>query len=209
MRRGGSVVSVAVAARRERPARLALLALLGFVGLFLFTACGGGGSPATTPTEVPTAPTPTGAITLEVPDIAIETYQGEEQLGGSSVQLSEVIGQGKPVVLNFWAALCPPCRAEMPDIQKVHEARGDEVTIIGLDIGVQQFLGTREQGKELLAELDVHYPAGTTFDEDIVRNYRILGMPTTLFINSDGTLLRSWSGLLNEEKFNEFIDQLS
>ena len=34
-------------------------------------------------------------------------------------------------------------------------------------------------------------------------------MPTTLFINSDGTLLRSWSGLLNEEKFNEFIDQLS
>ncbi|MEE8518990.1 MAG: TlpA disulfide reductase family protein [Dehalococcoidia bacterium] len=187
--------------------RIGLLGLLAFLGLLILTACGGtdpgpgsstgGGSSDTT------------IVSLEVPDITIETYQGEEILGGTEITLSEIVGQGKPVVLNFWAALCPPCRAEMPDIQKVHETRGDEVIIIGLDIGPQQLLGTRDEGKALLAELDVHYPAGTTFDDNIVRQYRIVGMPTTLFINSDGTLLRSWSGLLNEEKFNEFIDQLS
>ena len=186
--------------------RIGLLGLLAFLGLLILTACGGtdpgpgsstGGSSDTT------------IVSLEVPDITIETYQGEEILGGTEITLSEIVGQGKPVVLNFWAALCPPCRAEMPDIQKVHETRGDEVIILGLDIGPQQLLGTRDEGKALLAELNVHYPAGTTFDDNIVRQYRIVGMPTTLFINSDGTLLRSWSGLLNEEKFNEFIDQLS
>jgi len=183
------------------------LGLLGLVALLIVAACGG-----TDFVPGPDDARSAGAnavVSLETPDIVIETYQGEELLGGHDVTLAGVLGQGKPVVLNFWAALCPPCRAEMPDIQKVHEERGDKVTILGLDIGPQQFLGTREQGKELLAELNLHYPAGTTFDEGIVRSYRVVGMPTTLFINSDGSLLRSWTGLLNEEKLNEFIDQLS
>jgi thiol-disulfide isomerase/thioredoxin len=183
-----------------------LLGLLGLVALVILASCGGTDS-APGPDDAESAGA-NAVVSLETPDIVIETYQGEELLGGHDVTLADVLEQGKPVVLNFWAALCPPCRAEMPDIQKVHDERGDEVTILGLDIGPQQFLGTREQGKEVLAELNVHYPAGTTFDEGIVHSYRIVGMPTTLFINSDGSLLRSWSGLLNEEKFNEFIDQL-
>jgi hypothetical protein len=96
----------------------------------------------------------------------------------------------------------------MPDIQRVYEARGDEVTILGLDIGPQQFLGSREEGKQLLADLGVTYPAGTTFDEGVVRDFRVVGMPTTFFLFEDGSLLLAWSGLLNEDKINEFIDEL-
>ena len=148
------------------------------------------------------------SVMLELPNLAISAYQGVDALGGEDTSLSTVVGQGKPVVLNFWAALCPPCRAEMPEFERVHEERSDEVTILGIDIGPQQFLGTREEGQELLNELGVTYPAGTTFDDTVVRGFEIFGMPTTFFIGADGSVMRKWSGILDEEKLNELVDEL-
>ena len=150
-----------------------------------------------------------GAVSLETPDLEISVYQGQETLGGESAALSSVLAQGKPVVLNFWAALCPPCRAEMPEFQRVHEHRGGEVTILGVDIGPQQFLGTREEGRALLQELGVTYPAGTTYDETVARGFEIVGMPTTIFIRADGSVARKWSGILTEDKLNELVDELT
>lgn len=190
----------APASKRER------LAALIFAGSALLAACGVDGDSAT-----PTQPQDTGsrpAISLEVPDLLINAYQGSEDLGGDEVMLSSIVGQGKPVVLNFWAALCPPCRVEIPDIQAVYDERRYEVTVIGVDIGPQQFLGSRDDGKQLLADLGATYPAGTTFDDSVVRDFRVVGMPTTFFIRADGSLLRSWSGLLTKSKFNEIIDEL-
>ena len=146
--------------------------------------------------------------TLETPDILISTYQGANRLGGDEVTLSAIVSQGKPVVLNFWAALCAPCRAEMPDFQRIDDARSDEITIVGIDIGPQQFLGSRKEGKEVLVDLGIRYPVGTTFDGKIARNFEIVGMPMTFFINADGSLHRSWSGLLTERKINEIIDEM-
>jgi thiol-disulfide isomerase/thioredoxin len=174
----------------------------------VLAACGGtAAEAAATPTTATDAPSGS-AINLELPDLNIITYQGADVLGGDEVTLSELVGQGKPVVLNFWAALCPPCRAEMPDIQEVFDTRGHEVTIVGVDIGPQQFLGSRDDGQQLLVDLGITYPAGTTFDDGVVRDFRVVGMPTTFFINADGSLLRAWSGLLNAAKFNEFIDEM-
>ena len=149
-----------------------------------------------------------GGDALEVPDIEISAYQGQDVLGGETTTLSAVVGQGKPVVLNFWAALCPPCRAELPEFQRVYDERSDEVTILGIDIGPQQFLGTNEEGQALLNEVGVTFPAGTTDDEAVVRGFEILGMPTTFFIATDGSVMRKWSGVLTEEKLNELVDEL-
>ena len=149
-----------------------------------------------------------GEVNLQLPDITLEAYQGADVIGGEQVLLSDVVAQGKPVVLNFYAALCPPCRAEMPDFERVYQARRDEFTLVGLDIGPQQFLGSREEGQALLDELDITYPAGTTFEDDIVREFRVVAMPTTIFIRPDGSVERTWSGLLSEDKINEFIDEI-
>ena len=143
-----------------------------------------------------------------MPNFVISTYQGADVLGGEEVTVAELLAQGKPLYLNFWAALCPPCRAEMPDIQKVYEVYGDDVTMVGVDLGPFQLLGSREEGKELLVELEVSYPAGTTFDVDAVRELRILGMPTSLFITTNGELQRRWTGFLTEDKLGEFIEEL-
>ena len=172
--------------------RRATLALAGAAMLLALAACGADAAPS-----------------LETPDLEISAYQGQETLGGETASLSSVLAQGKPVVLNFWAALCPPCRAEMPEFQRVHEHRGGEVTILGVDIGPQQFLGTREEGRALLQELGVTYPAGTTYDEMVAREFEIVGMPTTVFIRADGSVARKWSGILTEDKLNELVDELT
>lgn len=203
--------AVALPPDRSRSLRLFVLAALAFALLLVLAACGGSAADST-PTSLPTQAddTPSGAVrvTLETPDVVISTYQGADRLGGEEVALSEIVGLGKPVVLNFWAALCGPCRAELPEFERINADRGDEVTIVGIDIGPQQFLGSREEGQALLLELGVTYANGTTFDDKVVRNFEVVGMPTTFFIKADGSLHRSWSGLLTEGKMNEIIDEM-
>lgn len=142
------------------------------------------------------------------PDFEIAVYQGEEILGGEKIMFSELLAQGQPVVLNFWAGLCPPCRAEMPDLQEVSDEYQGRVLFFGLDVGPFVSLGSRKDGQVLLEELKITYPAGTTFDANVVRDYQILGMPTTLFIKPNGEVIRNWAGVLNQQKLEELVEEL-
>ena len=143
------------------------------LGLLLLAACGGGSEPSDgnpTSTPVPASdettqaqPTkddsPKGALASNL-DFPISLYQGDDVMGATDVNFSEFF-QGKPVVLNFWAGLCPPCRAEIPDFQRFHENFSDRVTLFGLDVGPFTGLGSNQNGKELIEELGVTYPVGS------------------------------------------------
>lgn len=163
------------------------------------------------PPAPPAVTAPTAKLRL-APDIAIVMYQGQDIVGGSEIALSSLWEtKRQPVVLNFWAGLCPPCRAEMPDFQILYDthARGKgKWTLIGVDIGPFIGLGSREDAKALLRELKVSFPAGTTFDARTVRNYEIFGMPTTVFITADGRILRKHAGLLTVDQMKEFTNEL-
>lgn len=182
------------------------------LALFL-TACG-----RTAASLTPAADTATGnttqaaraaSIAAVLPaDIKITAYQGVDVLGGQEVQLSDLLAQGKPVVLNFWAGLCPPCRLEMPDLQAAYEQFGDRVILLGLDVGPFTALGSNEQGRALIKELGVTYPAGTTSDPTVVRSYQLTGMPSTYFIEPSGEIVRKWTGLLTQDKLAELIAEL-
>lgn len=166
---------------------IALAATLGFAAFRLRTRV------AAPPS---TSPPPAASLKL-APDIAITMYQGQAEVGGEQIALSDLWEkQQRPVVLNFWAGLCPPCRAEMPDFQRLYEQRDRKFALIGVDIGPFIGLGSREDAKALLRELQITYPAGTTFDIRTIRNYEILGMPTTVFITADGRIWRKHAGLL-------------
>ena len=141
-------------------------------------------------------------------DIQISIYQGKGFTPGGEVLLSELLAEGKPVVLNFWAGLCPPCRIEMPDLQAVHEEYQDRVLLFGLDVGPFTGLGTREDGRALLQELNITYPSGTTFDSGVVQTYGLLGMPTTYFITPEGEIVRTWTGLITRDKMVELVEEL-
>ncbi len=142
------------------------------------------------------------------PDFALVAYQGEAVLGGKELAFSSVLQQGKPVALNFWAGLCPPCRLEMPDMQEVYDEYQDRILLLGVDIGPFAGLGSREAGRALLRELKITYPAGTTFDAGVPQAYKLLGMPTTAFITPDGVIVKRWAGLLTKAKLIELVQEL-
>ena len=170
--------------------------------LLAIAACTGGETSETTDaTGMP------AASDLEAaPDFEFTLYQGEGELGATELSMSDL--RGKPVVLNFWAGLCPPCRAEMPDFQAFADENRDSVVVLGIDVGQFTLLGTQEDARLLLSDLAVSYPAGYTEDDTIMRRYEVLGMPTTVFINSRGEVFRNWGGVLDHEKLQEIADDM-
>ena len=128
-------------------------------------------------------------------DFDFTLYQGAGELGSRELSLSRL--ESKPVVLNFWAGQCPPCRAEMPEFQRFYNEYKDRVTLIGIDIGPFTGLGTHRDAEDLLRELGITYPAGFTNDPSVTRKYGVAGMPTTVFIQTGGEIFEKRTGQLN------------
>jgi oligopeptide transport system substrate-binding protein len=146
--------------------------------------------------------------TMEVTDFTIIAYQGQDILGGNYVELSEVLAHGKPVVLNFWGARCPPCRDELPRLQKVYEGRQQEVLFLGVDVGAHSGLGSMDEGMSLLKELDIGFPAGTTPDRYVMKEYELYAIPTTFFLTRSGTIWSKKQGWADEDELNRLINGL-
>ena len=183
----------------RQPAKLIAPALL----LLLLTpllACGGNGNGA--------APDPGAAADQETAaDFPIIVSQGQDLVGGERIAMASLLGQ-KPIVLNFWAAECPPCRAELPEFQSFHEKYADRLLVLGIDLGQFTGQGTPEQGRELLAELGVQFPAGYTEDASVLPSYTVLGLPTTIFIDANGAIFTKWTGALNEDVLIEKTEEM-
>ena len=130
--------------------------------------------------------------------IAYTSYGNSKSRSGEEVYWSTL--NGHPVVLNFWAGSCPPCKAEMPDFETLHNEIGDQVRIIGIDVGQFSGLGSKMEAQRLLGDLGITYETGYSSDPTIMETYRILGMPTTVFINRDGSVGRTWSGIITLDK---------
>ena len=96
----------------------------------------------------------------KVDQLLIDLYQGQDELkvSGYEIKFEDILSQGKPTVLNFWGGDCPPCRAEMPDLQRSYETNRDDVRYFGMDSGRYFGLGTPRSAKRLIDELSVTYP---------------------------------------------------
>ena len=148
-----------------------------------------------------------GSATADrAPDFSFTLFQGGSELGGKHLTIHQL--DGKPVILNFWAGLCPPCRAAMPDLQAFYNDNKEDVTLIGVDIGQFMGLGSLKDAENLLRELKITYPAGFTEDRGVVRDYKVLGMPTTVFIRPDGTISDKWTGALNRSILEKKIQEM-
>ena len=174
----------------------------GLVALALPLVLLGAACSTETSSDVASAPTAANGIY----DFNISVYQGADDLGGDNVAISDL--RGRPVVLNFWAGLCPPCRAEMPEFQRFADDYAGRALVVGVDLGQFFSLGSQDDAIKLLNELAVTYPAGYTDDGNVVRELGVLGLPATFFISADGSLHRKWQGVLNGEKLAEITDEM-
>ena len=115
-------------------------------------------------------------------------FQDIEEVGFRDGNLAEL--EGKPLVLNFWAGLCPPCRAEMPQFQVFYEEFKDQIQLVGIDIGVFTGLGSRNAAAALSRELGVTYPADWTEGGSGPRKFGVTAMPTPVL---SAPTARSWT----------------
>lgn len=113
--------------------------------------------------------------------------------GGPRVALDDLRGQ--PVILNFWASWCVPCRREMPVLASAHRRVGDDVAFVGVN-----HQDSRSAALELVAETGVGYPSGFDPDGRVARSYGIFGLPTTVFISRQGQVMEQHTGELSEDQ---------
>lgn len=138
-----------------------------------------GGEDAATATPEPTP------YILPAPDFSMVDRDG------NAVKLSDFFG--KPIVLNFFASWCPPCKGEMPDFQKVYEELGTDVQFLMIDV-VDGRRETLETGRAYIDEQGYTFPVYYDVRQEGAIAYGVVGIPMTLFIDSEGniqTLARS------------------
>jgi len=189
--KGAPRVSRGGIVRLGRPGALAAaLAVMAFI----LVACGGGSDD--TIQKLPSVANGSEEPMAKdlAPNFDITLFQGEVKLGGTDINLRQF--QGKPLIINFWAGLCPPCRAELPDLQEFYNEFGDRVTLVGVDLGQFTGLGSLQDAKDLLEELQISYPVGFTDDASVIRKYKVFSMPTTIFIDANGEIFKKWGGAL-------------
>jgi thiol-disulfide isomerase/thioredoxin len=97
---------------------------------------------------------------------------------------------GKPVILNFWATWCPPCREEMPSMQRAHQAlAADGVAVIAVNVG-----DDAQAVDDFLFEIPVDFPLPLDLDSKVAQRYPLKGLPTTYVIDPQGRLVYSATG---------------
>jgi cytochrome c biogenesis protein CcmG/thiol:disulfide interchange protein DsbE len=111
----------------------------------------------------------------------------------ATVALSDFLG--RPIVVNFWASWCVPCRKEMPALQAVSERAGGRVAFVGIDHQDGRGGATR-----FLDQTGVAYPSGFDPGGQVAERYRVFGMPSTFFISADGRILGEHTGELTEDE---------
>ena len=138
------------------------------------------------------------------PDFSLALYGSETRAEGDTLRISDL--EGQPIVMNFWFPSCPPCVAEMPDLERVYQKhKADGVEFIGVQL---VGLDTVEDGKQFVSDMGITYPVGADEDGSIVQAYGITGFPTTVFIDRNQGIARKWSGVLNEEKLEELVAEI-
>ncbi|MBQ7896973.1 MAG: redoxin domain-containing protein [Clostridia bacterium] len=124
---------------------------------------------------------------------------------GNKVKLSDL--RGKPVVLNFWASWCPPCKSEMPAFNEKYIEYGDEIhfMMVNLTDGYQE---TKESAEKFLASTDYTFPVYFDSDLEGVYTYGIYSVPQTFFIDDDGILITGAQGAISGEVLQKGIDYI-
>jgi thiol-disulfide isomerase/thioredoxin len=154
----------------------------------VLAACAGGDSTVDIPDEAGDtgADDPAAAVGWSLPDLEVDSFEGEP------VSLSDYTGT--PLVVNFWASWCPPCIAEMPDLEAVHQLADGRVTFVGINTQ-----DTQERAGELVQQTGVTYDLVRDPDAALFQAFGVFAMPTTFYVDAAGNVVARHSGLLTRD----------
>lgn len=152
--------------------------------------------PAVTATQFPSSQLPDGDL---APDFELSSLNGE------TVRLSDFVGQ--PVLVNFWASWCVPCRYEMPELVRIYETYQDEgLIIIAINMTFQD---DQNALRDFVDEFELPFPVLLDEDGEITNErYGVLGVPMTFFIKSDGRIDTQYIGAMSGEQLDILVANL-
>ncbi len=157
--------------------------------------------PTTLPTEA-TPPTETEAPTTEPPLAPDFTVYDSD---GTAYKLSDF--RGKPVVLNFWASWCGPCKVEMPDFNTTYQELGSEIhfLMVNMTDGSQE---TLEGASAFIAEAGYTFPVYYDTGYEAAIAYSVYSLPTTYFIDAQGYAIAQATGAIDAETLARGIQMI-
>lgn len=130
------------------------------------------------------------------PDFSLTTLDGEQK------KLSDF--RGKPVIVNFWATWCPPCRAEMPDFQQLYESEDVEILAVNLTESEQN----EDVVQEFIDEYQLEFPILMDQSSKITEMYQVQAFPTSFMVDSEGIIQFSARGAINYEIMQEELAKM-
>jgi thiol-disulfide isomerase/thioredoxin len=188
---------------------LAIVILVGLIGYTVYTqlimknteetttVASGQTNPFNPNENIGTAITKGPLINESAPDFTLET------LDGKTVTLSQF--KGKKVFINFWASWCPPCRDEMPEIEQFSNQNSD---IVVLAVNLRNTEKSDQAVHNYINENEYTFPVLLDQKGEVGNNYKILTLPTSYFINTNGVIQYKFIGPLTLAKMNELVSTL-
>ncbi|OJU16833.1 MAG: hypothetical protein BGN88_08140 [Clostridiales bacterium 43-6] len=125
---------------------------------------------------------------------------------GKTVTLSDF--KGKPVVLNFWASWCPPCRGEMPAYQKIYEESKDKGVVfmmVDLTDGQRE---TIDKAKQFIKDNDYTFDVYFDTKMNAADAYSVSSIPMSIFIDKNGNVVKSYTGGIDEDTIRSNVEAI-
>ncbi len=158
-------------------AGLASLAIAVAAWRMFSTVPNSGRTPSATPSTSAAPP-----VGRPAPDFTLPLFSG------GTLALHSL--QGKPVVLNFWASWCVPCREETPLLVRLHKIYGPRgIVFVGVNVEDDE-----RAARAFLAQYHVDYPVVRSGDDGLIDRYAVPGIPTTIFIGANGMVVDKFTG---------------
>lgn len=185
--------------------------------------------PPTTAGKMPDATTPSDGITVEPrqssqtnpstegttsgkkPDVTGDIKKNTApdftvlDKDGNTVRLSDKFG--KPVVINFWATWCPPCKQELPDFDKLCKEYGDRVVFMMVNL-TDGYRDTVDGTKRFVSGKGYTFPVYFDTKDNAASAYNVSSIPQTTFIDAKGNIYTTRIGAMSEATLRSYLNAL-